>query len=173
MPRRYHPALVALHWALAFCLIGLLIAGATMLAPLANNDPAKLLSFRMHMALGGATLLLLLVRLAVRLLTRTPPRMLTGNALLDRLAPVTHAALYILPLIMIASGIAFARASDLPDAVFGTGAMPETFAHPARAVHGIASTLLMALIALHVVAALWHHFYRRDGIMGRMWFGAR
>lgn len=173
MPRRYHPVLVALHWAIAFCLIGLLIAGATLLAPLANNDPAKLMSFRMHMALGGITLFLLVARLIVRLLTRTPPRLPTGNAVLDRLAPLTHAALYILPLAMIFSGITFASASNLPDAVFGTGPMPESFTHPARAVHGIAATLLMVLIALHIAAALWHQFFRRDGIMTRMWFGAR
>ena len=173
MPRRYHPALVALHWALAFCLIGLLIAGSTLLAPVANDDPAKLMSFRMHMALGGITLILLVARVIVRLATRTPPRLPTGNALLDRLAPLTHGLLYILPLAMIFSGIVFARASNLPDAVFGSGPMPESFTHPARAVHGIASTLLMALIALHIAAALWHQFFRRDGIMTRMWFGAR
>lgn len=173
MPSRYHPFLVALHWAIAFCLIGLLIAGSILLAPVANDDPAKLMSFRMHMALGGITLLLLVARIIVRLITRTPPRLPTGNALMDRAAPLTHGLLYILPLAMIISGIVFARASNLPDAVFGAGPMPDSFAHPARAVHGIASTLLIALIALHIAAALWHQFVRRDGIMARMWFGAR
>jgi len=173
MPRRYHPALVALHWALAVCLIGLLIAGSTLLAPLANDDPAKLMSFRLHMALGLVTLFLLVVRVAVRLTTRTPPRLRTGNALIDRLGPLTHWALYILAFAMALSGMTFARASGLPDAVFGAGPMPGSFEHPARAVHGIASTLLMALIALHIAAALWHQFARGDGIMARMWFGAR
>ncbi len=173
MPSRYHPALVALHWVLAFCLIGLLIAGSTILAPLANDDPGKLMSFRLHMALGLVTLFLLVLRVAVRLTTRTPPRLRTGNALIDRLGPLTHWALYILAFAMALSGMTFARASGLPDAVFGTGPMPESFAHPARAVHGIASRLLMAVIALHIAAALWHQFVRRDGIMTRMWFGTR
>lgn len=173
MPSRYHPALVALHWALAFCLIGLLIAGSTMLAPLANDDPNKLLSFRLHMGLGLVTLFLLVLRLAVRLTTHTPPRIRTGNALVDRLGPLTHWALYILAFAMALSGMTFARASGLPDAVFGAGPMPDSFAHPARVVHGIASKLLMALIALHIAAALWHQFIRGDGIMARMWFGAR
>jgi len=173
MPRRYHPVLVALHWIVAACLIGLLIAGTTLLAPFANDDPAKLLSFRLHMALGLVTLFLLVLRLAVRLTTRTPARIPTGNPLIDIAAPLTHWALYILAFAMALSGMTFARASGLPDAVFGTGPMPESFEHPARIVHGIASRLLMAFIALHIAAALWHQFLRRDGAMARMWFGPR
>lgn len=173
MPARYHPALTTLHWLLAFCLVGLLIAGTTILAPLPNDDPAKLISFRLHMGLGLVTLALLVLRLVARLATSHPPRIDTGNALINRLAPATHWALYALAFTMAISGMAFSRASDLPDAVFGDGAMPGSFDHPARAVHGIASRLLMALIALHIAAALWHQFIRKDNIMARIWFGKR
>ncbi|MBM3529390.1 MAG: hypothetical protein FJX62_14970 [Alphaproteobacteria bacterium] len=31
--------------------------------------------------------------------------------------------------------------------------------------------VLVALLALHVGAALYHHFVRRDGLLRRMWFG--
>ncbi|MCC6001515.1 MAG: cytochrome b [Pararhodobacter sp.] len=168
MPDRYHPVLVVLHWALAFCLVGLLIAGSQILAPLANSDPAKLISFRLHMGLGLLTLFLMVLRLAVRLTTRRPAPVDTGNSLINRLAPVTHWALYVLAFAMALSGMAFSRAAGLPDAVFGDGAMPAGFDHPARVVHTIASRLLMALIALHVAAALWHQFIRRDGLMARM-----
>lgn len=173
MPDRYHPVLVVLHWALAFCLIGLLIAGSQILAPVPNSDPGKLISFRMHMGLGLLTLFLMVVRLAVRLTTRRPPPAETGNSVLNRLAPATHWALYILAFAMALSGMAFSRASGLPDAVFGDGAMPAGFDHPARTIHTIASRLLMALIALHVAAALWHQFIRRDGLLARMALGRR
>ncbi len=168
MPDRYHPALVVLHWLLAFCLIGLLVAGSTVLAPAANSDPGKLISFRMHMALGLVTLALMALRLALRLVTRRPPPVDSGNPWLNRLAPATHWALYVLAFAMALSGMAFARDSGLPDAVFGDGPMPPAFDHPGRTVHTIASRLLMALIALHVAAALWHQFIRRDGLMARM-----
>lgn len=174
MPARYHPVLVVLHWLLAFCLFGLLVAGTTLLAPVANDDPSKLLSFRLHMGLGLLTLFLMVVRLAVRLTTRTPSPAVTGTPALDRLARINHWALYVLAFVMAGSGIALSRASGLPDAVFGTGAMPPDFAgYTARQVHGLASRLLMALIALHVAAALWHHFIRRDGVLSRMWLGPR
>ena len=40
-----------------------------------------------------------------------------------------------------------------------------------RLVHAVAAKLLMALIVLHVAAALWHHAVRRDGLLRRMGFG--
>jgi cytochrome b561 len=40
-----------------------------------------------------------------------------------------------------------------------------------RALHAITAKLLMALIVLHVAAALWHQVVRRDGLLRRMGFG--
>jgi len=37
----------------------------------------------------------------------------------------------------------------------------------------VISRLLMAMIALHVSAALYHTFILRDGLLRRMWFGKR
>ncbi|MFY8102873.1 MAG: cytochrome b/b6 domain-containing protein, partial [Ramlibacter sp.] len=42
-----------------------------------------------------------------------------------------------------------------------------------RVLHAVAAKLLMALIVLHVAAALWHHTVRRDGLLRRMGFGGR
>ena len=36
-------------------------------------------------------------------------------------------------------------------------------------MHGLLSNyLLLALVGLHVVAALYHHFIQRDGVLQRM-----
>jgi cytochrome b561 len=40
-----------------------------------------------------------------------------------------------------------------------------------RSVHYAISRLLMAVIVLHVAAALYHTFDLRDGLLRRMWFG--
>jgi cytochrome b561 len=174
MPRRYHTALVVLHWLLAVFLIGALAAGSLVLAPVPNSDPGKLTSFALHMGLGLTILVLMLVRLAVRLSTAHPPRVATGHALADRLAPAVHWALYAVAIAMAVSGMVMSRQSGLPDAVFGSGPMPADFAGlPARAAHGLLSKLLMALILLHVAAAAWHQLVRRDGVMARMGFGPR
>ena len=42
MPKRYHPALVVLHWLLAALVLLNLFVGSTMLRALPNTDPDKL-----------------------------------------------------------------------------------------------------------------------------------
>src|SRR5690606_40316018 len=68
--------------------------------------------------------------------------------------------------ILAASGIALAVQAGLPDIVFGgVGALPESFAPFApRAVHGALAWVLLALIAIHIVAALYHQLVRRDAL---------
>jgi len=45
--------------------------------------------------------------------------------------------------------------------------------YPMRSVHYVISRMLMALIALHAAAAIYHTFVLRDGLLRRMWFGKR
>lgn len=163
---KYNRVLVALHWLLAALLVFALAMGTLSLRHIPNASPEKLFALRGHMVAGLAILALTLVRLAVHLGSAKPPRVSIGAAL-------GHYGLYALVILMAASGIGIALATGLPDIVFGgSGApLPETFAGIApRAVHGIVAKLLMALIALHVVAALHHHFIRRDGLLRRMTF---
>ena len=174
-PTRYHPALVALHWLLALLLIVALVMGTFALAPLPNSSPDKISALQGHMVAGGLILLLTLTRLVVRSKTSHPAPASTGNALLDRLAPLTHWALYGLVLVMAGSGVAMSVLAGLPAIVFdGVGSLPANFnALPPRAVHGIVAKLLMLAIAMHIAAALYHQFVRRDSLLQRMWFGQR
>ncbi len=172
-PRRYHPALVALHWLLAVLVVAALVAGGVVLDDMPNSDPSKVASLRAHMTLGVAILVLMLVRLAVRVLTRRPAPADKGP--LATVATVTHWGLYAATIGMAASGMALSAAAGLPGIVFGgEGALPPDFdGFAARAVHGVVAGILMLLILLHVAAALWHQVVRRDGLMARMWFGPR
>jgi cytochrome b561 len=173
---RYHPLLVVLHWLLAAMIIGGLIIGGQILAKMPNVDPGKIFALRVHMGAGAVILVLMLVRLVTRFVSSKPPHATTGNAILDRVGVWTHWALYGLVFLVIASGIGISAFAGLPDIVFfGSGApLPATFDDLApRAAHGILTKLLAALIALHIAAALYHQFGKRDGLFGRMWFGKR
>ncbi|WP_127110031.1 cytochrome b [Pararhodobacter zhoushanensis] len=174
MPARYHPVLVTLHWLIALLLLMALIAGTLVLDDMPNTAPGKTDALRIHAIMGVGIGVLMLIRLAVRLTTRHPAPAKSGIALADRLAPLAHWALYALVLGMVGSGIAMAVQSGLGDALFGDGTLPETF-HTlfARGVHGLLATLLILTIALHILAALYHVSVRRDGLLRRMWFGAR
>ena len=173
---RYHPVLVVLHWLLAAMIIGGLVVGGQILAEMPNADTGKIFALRIHMGAGVAILVLMLVRLVTRFVSRKPPHATTGNATLDRVGVWTHWALYGLVFLVIASGVSISLLAGLPDIVFfGSGApLPETFDDLApRVAHGILTKLLAVLIVLHIAAALYHQFGKRDGLFGRMWFGDR
>jgi cytochrome b561 len=57
---------------------------------------------------------------------------------------------------------------------FGQGSLPaDLWVFPIRSVHYALSRLLMTLITVHIVAALYHAFVLRDGLLKRMFFGRR
>ena len=173
---RYHPLLVALHWILALMIIMGLIMGGFVLSETPNDDPAKLLSLRMHMGAGIAILVLMVIRLAVRLMTAKPPEADIGNALLNTGARAAHWLFYLVVIAMCASGLATANMAGLPAIVFGGSGdplPPDFSAFPPRAAHGALALVLTLLILAHVGAALYHHYGRRDGLIRRMWFGNR
>jgi cytochrome b561 len=41
--------------------------------------------------------------------------------------------------------------------------------HPTEDLHGYLAYALFTLASLHALAALWHHFHLRDGVLRRMW----
>ncbi len=173
---RYHPLLVAMHWLLAVLIVAALLVGFFALAATPNTDPAKIAILRLHMAGGMLILALMLIRFIVRMLTSRPADATTGYPLLDRIAPITHYGFYLLVVLMAGSGFATGLVAGLPEIVFaGSGApLPPSFAvYPTWVAHGYIAIVLVAFIALHVLAALYHQFVRRDGLFRRMLFGRR
>jgi cytochrome b561 len=172
---RYHPALVVLHWALALLIIAALALGALVMVKIPNTDPMKFEALRSHMGGGMAILVLMLVRLVIRSRSAHPAAAGAGHPLLDRLAWASHRMFYGIVFAMAVSGIIMALQTGLFDSVFfGHGDLPADFwAFPIRSVHYALSRILMTLIAVHIVAALYHALVLRDGLLGRMFFGRR
>ncbi|MCB1677063.1 MAG: cytochrome b [Halioglobus sp.] len=176
MPTRYHPLLVALHWLIGIAVILALIAGIAGLEAMPNSDPEKVLALRIHMSMGIAIGLFMVLRLVTRLAAKSPPPAATGRSGLDRLARAVHVLLYLLVFAMVSTGLGTAATAGLFPIVFeGSGAPlpPDFSAYPPRAGHGFFAKLLIGLVLLHIAAALWHQFALRDGLMRRMWFGER
>jgi cytochrome b561 len=172
---RYHPFLVGLHWLLAVLILAALTAGF-WLGATSNSDPAKIGVLRAHMAVGMLILALMVLRFIVRMLTARPAPATTGYPALDKLAPITHYGLYVLILLMVATGYATGLAAGLPAIVFGgSGApLPQDFSvFPTFLAHGSIALLLVAAIILHTTAAFYHQFVRGDGLFKRMAFGPR
>jgi len=171
---RYHPLLVALHWILAVLIIAALALGALVIVKIPNTDPMKLEALRSHMIGGCLILVLMLVRLFVRIRTEHPSPPSTGVRALDWVAWLSHRMLYGAVLALATSGLIMALQTGLPGILFGGGTLPADFwVYPIRTVHYLISRVLMAVIALHIVGALYHTLILRYGLMRRMFFGRR
>ncbi|MEM7024731.1 MAG: cytochrome b/b6 domain-containing protein [Pseudomonadota bacterium] len=174
--RRYHPVLVALHWLMALMILFSLTAGGLVLANLPQDSVEKVKGLGGHMAFGMAIGVLLLVRLVARITSGKPPRATTGHALLDRISVWTHWGFYALIAAQVLTGLATAIGAGLFPIVYGGAAEtlpPDLASLPQRAAHAVFALLLVALITLHIVAALYHQFVLKDGLVRRMWFGKR
>jgi cytochrome b561 len=173
---RFHPLLVILHWLVAVLIVVMLCIGFFKLAGMSNADPQKIDILRIHMAVGMSILGLMTLRFIVRICTRRPADATTGYAALDRIASATHYAFYLLVLLMAGSGLATAILAGLNRSVFqGTGEpLPPSFeAYPSFVAHGYFALLLAGFIVLHLLAALYHQFVRKDRLLRRMWFARR
>jgi len=86
----------------------------------------------------------------------------------------THHALYLLFFLVPLLGWAYSSAAGFPIVVFGLLPLPdfvpvsEGLADALKPLHKFSALALMALSALHIGAALKHHWIDRDGLMQRM-----
>ena len=168
--KRYHPALVSLHWLLTVLIIVALLMGSNILSQIPNDDPEKLFALKMHMISGFIILGLMIVRVITRKVTEKPAAADAGNAVLNKAGVIAHYLLYLLVFAMVGSGIATAVIAGLFN---NSGvALPEDFNNILpRFFHGIISKVLFVMIFLHVLGALYHQFIRKDSLLSRMWFG--
>jgi len=168
-PKRYAPALVILHWLIALLIFVMLGMGFTRLGG-SPNDAAKVSVLRLHMPLGITILALMIARLFVRFFSRKPVPATAGNPLLDKIGVAVHILLYVGAIGMGISGLGISAQAGLAAIVFeGRGALPADFAaFPPALGHGLTAFLLSGLILLHVGAALYHQFIRKDNLLSRM-----
>jgi cytochrome b561 len=170
---RYHPLLVALHWVLAALIIAELSLGFFGLAATPSSEPGKIGILRVHMMGGVLILALMVFRFIVRMRTSRPPAATTGFPLLDRMVPITHYGFYVLVLMMVGSGFATAIAGEIVFGSSGAPLPPMLMTYPPFVAHVFFAVLLAGFVVLHVLAAFYHQFVRRDGLFRRMSFGRR
>lgn len=165
---RYTAAQITIHWLAAALIVFLLATGTLVLADLPNT-PDKIGNLRIHIVLGALAALLVVVRIVLRKRQPAPP-----PVAFEKAARLGHVALNLVVLVMAVSGVALSLQSGTLQAVFGGGALPADYmVFTVRKVHGLASRLLMGLVALHVLAALYHQFVVKDRLLSRMGLGAR
>jgi len=160
-----------LHWLMALMILAMLFIGAGMVASVSERHEWLL---HLHKPLGIAILLLVVVRLLVRFSTRQPPLPsdLPGWQVLA--AKLSHVLLYALMLVLPLLGWAMISAAGDPVMLSGSLQLPAlvsanatTFAF-LRKAHGYLAYLLFLTVLLHLAAALFHGWIRRDGVLESM-----
>ncbi|MCW6512824.1 cytochrome b [Lichenifustis flavocetrariae] len=126
----------------------------------------------LHRTIGIVVLGLSLIRLVWRLFDRRPTR--TGSPALRRGAAVVHACLYAILIAIPLLGWIYTNTRGHKLTILGASlpsltVKDEYFSRVSITVHEWLAYTLLALVAAHVAAALWHHFVLRDGMLKRMW----
>ena len=168
---RYDAVQIALHWITLILIVWLAWLGLTMTElPL---SPDKVRAYALHKSLGLTVLGITVFRLLWRGLARTPPA-LPGPRWQQLAAKAGHAGLYLLLIALPLSGWLYNSASNFPLQWFGLFNLPalvngdKVLKATALGIHQTLFWALLALIAVHAAAALWHHYVKRDDTLRRM-----
>ena len=153
--RRYNPAQQAMHWAVVLlCASQVPTSWAIQRTHMAHAfmqpDPFDLFLHKVHAWSGWLILGLVVLRVAARIL-RKPPSVSATPLRSHRAAQASHAALYAL---LIALPV--------------TGTLSMYISRSFAPVHSALTWVLLALVVIHVSAALWHHFVVRDNVLKGM-----
>lgn len=169
---RYTRIAMALHWLIAAAIFANFAFGTWMVE--LDLSPQKLRFYSYHKWLGVSIFVLVLARLAWRLGHR-PPALPTHMPAWERIAAtISHTLLYTLTLAVPLSGWLFSSAKGFQTVYFAVIPIPDLIAKnpPLADVlkqwHESLNYVMAVLVALHVAAALKHHFKDRDDVLVRM-----
>ena len=169
---RYDAIAMSLHWLIAVLLIFMLFFGEELM----DEKDGGAFGPSLHVSIGSAILVLSVFRLAWRLLN-PPPASPASIASWERVvAKATHVLFYALLIgIPLTGWLATPKLLSEEGRVAGLtlfGAFPlpaaPSLGLPMKGIHELGSNLGIALLALHVLAALKHHFINWDGVLRRM-----
>lgn len=180
---RYTAVAIALHWVIAIAIFALLGFGLWMTEAIhqPESKAQAFVVYQWHKSLGLTVFALVLIRLVWRMFNPPPPLPQTMPAWEKMAAGISHRLFYVVMIVMPLLGWAMVSASPfgLPTMYFGVFEWPHIVwlaelenKKPVEAIfktaHRTGAYLLIALIGLHVAAALKHWIVDRDEILGRM-----
>ena len=178
---RYDPLTIGLHWLIAVLILGLIVLGFVMTRS-SIGSALQFSLFQWHKSFGMLALLLAAIRLLHSLLlVRLAP--VAGMSRFEHLsAKAMHHVLLLLAVLVPLAGWLIASVSPLEIPTFAFNLvviphlpLPKSDAAEAlwTTVHAVLAYLVLALVALHSGAALFHHYRRRDDVLKRMLPGRR
>lgn len=166
---------IALHWVSALSILTAVFA--VIIQDLLDDTGMSHLLVDLHRSLGITVMLLVLVRLLVGdsgQLNTTKSPAVPIQKLMPRLAKPAHRLIYLMLIAVPALGWAHSSATGKPISFFWVTTIPSIvarnrdLAEQLQDWHEIGAWSLLVMVCLHVLAALIHQFYLRDGVLYSM-----
>ncbi|NOT87189.1 MAG: cytochrome b [Lysobacter sp.] len=161
-----------LHWTVAVLILVMAYLGLTM-GDLPNG-PDKIKTYALHKSIGITILALVALRVAWRMYAGTPHPVPGSPRWQERIAALTHAAIYLLLFAIPVSGWVLNSAAGFPLQWFGLINLPHIVGKShdlhelAEEAHEIMFWVLALLVVAHAGAAYYHHLFQRDATLARM-----
>jgi cytochrome b561 len=159
-----------LHWLIVLLIVAQFLLGWTMPDIHRDTVPEGLIAW--HLKVGATIVAVMALRVLWRISHRSPPEDLPkAVAMLSR---ATHVSLYVVLVSVPVLGWINASSRGWTVALPGGVPLPAlsakgaSFGHAMGDVHGVLAWVLLALIAVHILAALFHHLVLKDNVMHRM-----
>ncbi len=171
-PARYSFAAIALHWLTAGLIVASVSLGLYMVG--LKLSPLKLRLYSWHKWVGVTIFLLVAARLIWRISHAPPPPPPASPKWQQAAAVVNHWLLYVLLVCIPISGWLMSSAYGVPVVYFGAIRLPDLVAKNKelgdvlKGLHETLAFTMLALVAVHVVAAVRHHLVDRDDVLHRM-----
>lgn len=164
----------ALHWVMGLAIIAVFGLGLWMVE-LDYYSPYYTLAPDIHRSVGMLLLFALGIRFVWRIINPKPSS--EELSPLERLSSnIVHWGFYPLLAALLISGYLISSADGKPVSVFGWFNVPATLTGPGQEttagnIHWALAWLVIAITAIHALAALKHHFWDKSRILSRMWSG--
>ncbi len=162
-----------LHWLIALILVGIVYAGLTFTGMERGPERGELAG--LHKSVALLTLLLMTVRLVWKFMNPRPADSADTPAWQSTAATLTHWLLYAAVYFQVTAGILVS--GQRPISFFGLFEIPPFLKENEEqheffeGLHGWGWKILAGLTALHVLAALYHHFKLKDDVLRRITTG--
>jgi cytochrome b561 len=178
--KKYHTAVIALHWVMALCFGLMLLSGFTMAKEDLLPKALRFNVYQWHKSLGVILLLAIGVRIALRIIFK-PPSLPALPRWEITAAKIGHTGLYGLMILMPVTGWLTVSSSvyGLPTIVFGLFEWPHIpgvaanagLSETAAETHEVLALFLCAMIAVHVLAVIKHYVMDKINLLPRIGIG--
>ncbi|WP_322081615.1 cytochrome b [Burkholderia sp. BCC1972] len=167
---RYSSPAIFFHWAI-FVLVALAYLAIEIRGP--KGSDSRVFWMNVHLTAGTFVLVLSVLRVLWRAVSRVPEAI--PQALLLRwLSRLAHLALYVFIIAQPLLGIMMINLGGKPVSLDWLGVSftlfgPDKALRPTiKEAHELIGNAFYFVIGLHALAALYHHFIRRDDVLRRM-----